>query len=154
MDILNLAKSNSFDPKRIAYLEEDSIKTDLPDSSASVEIKIYKEDYLEAEVSASGNNFLFFGNNYVMPGWKASIDEEKTKIYRTNHAFMGILVPQGKHIVKFYYAPESFYISKYIVLILSSLVVLGIVLTAFTSRKREISGKQTEKKQVDIASES
>jgi hypothetical protein len=153
-DILNLVKSNSFDPMRIAFLEEDSIKTDVPDSSASVIIKVHKEDYFEVDVSASGNNFLFFGNNYVMPGWKAEVDGKRTKIYKTNHAFMGILVQKGKHTVKFYYSPDSFYISKYIVLFLSSMVVCGIIVIGAFPSKRNVIDKSIEKKQVDIASKS
>ncbi len=154
IDILNMVKSNSFDPKRIAYLEEDNLKTDVPDSSVDVKTTVNKEDYFEAEVSASGNNFLFLGNNYVMPGWKAEVDGERTKIYKTNHAFMGILVPKGKHTVKFYYSPDSFYISKYIVLFLSSMVVCGIIVIASVSRKKIKKDISTEKNHLDIASKS
>ena len=60
-------------------------------------------------------------------GWRAYVDGNETKIYRTNHDFMGIIVPAGQHKVEFRYAPESFYISKYLALVLSSLVVLGLI---------------------------
>ena len=52
---------------------------------------------------------------------------------------MGIIVPKGKHIVEFAYAPFSFYVSKYIVLILSLIVVLGLILTIFLRKKAGIS---------------
>ncbi len=93
---------------------------------------------LTADVKASGNNFLFFGDTYMtgdadyklfkLPtGWRAYIDNNETKIYKTNHGYMGIIIPKGEHKVEFRYAPESFYISKNIALILSSLVVFGLV---------------------------
>ena len=126
-DILNMVKGNSFDPMHVAFLEEGKLKTNPPDSSAYIKIINYKEDNLQAEVSASGNNFLFFGTNYVMPGWKAEIDGNKTKIYKVNHGFMGIMVPKGKHAVKFYYAPESFFISKDIVFVLSYSIVIVLL---------------------------
>jgi uncharacterized membrane protein YfhO len=89
-----------------------------------------------------------------MPGWKAEVDGKRTKIYKTNHAFMGILVQKGKHTVKFYYSPDSFYISKYIVLFLSSMVVCGIIVIGAFPSKRNVIDKSIEKKQVDIASKS
>ena len=54
-------------------------------------------------------------------GWKAYIDNKETEIYKTNHGYMGIVVPKGKHKIEFIFAPLSFYISKYIVLFFSSI---------------------------------
>jgi uncharacterized membrane protein YfhO len=124
IDMLNTFKAASIDPKDVAYLEEE-LKVDKPDSLASSVIKEYKEAKTVVEVNASGTNFLFFGNTYH-PGWKSTIDGGETKVYKTNHGFMGIIVPAGKHTVEFAYAPESFFITKNIALILSSLVVLGL----------------------------
>ncbi len=100
----------------------------------------YKDEVVTAEVKASGNNFLFFGDTYMtgnidyklfklQTGWKAYIDNHQTVIYKTNHGFMGIVIPAGKHDVIFKFAPESFYITKYIDLILSGLVVFGFIFT-------------------------
>jgi uncharacterized membrane protein YfhO len=100
-------------------------------------------------VNASGNNFLFLGDTFmsgdadyrlfkVPTGWDAFIDGEKTKIYKTNHGFRGIVVPKGKHKVVFTYLPQSFVISKYSALILSSLVIIGLVVgTLLTLKKKK-----------------
>ncbi len=125
IDMLNAVKNSVIDPKDIAFVEENLI-TDHPDSTAYSIIKEYKEAKTVIEVNASGNNFLFFGNTYL-PGWKAAIDGKETKTYKTNHGFIGIVVPAGKHLVEFNYAPESFFITKNIALVLSSLVVLGLI---------------------------
>ena len=147
IDVLRSVKNNGFDPKQVAYVNDGKINVDVPDSTASVTITGYKNELVSAEVNASGNNFLFFGNTYVAgkadyklfkipTGWKAYIDGNQTEIYKVDHGFMGIIVPQGMHKVEFDYAPTSFYISKYIALVLSSLVVLGLIITLLFEYKK------------------
>lgn len=134
LEVLNLMKANSFDPKEIAYVNK-NLMVDKLDSTVYAKILKYTDEQLLLDVNASGNNFLFFGSTFIsgqadyklfkIPiGWRAFIDEKETEIHQTNHGFMGIVVQNGKHKVEFTYAPKSFYISKYISLILSSLTLL------------------------------
>ncbi len=150
IDILKQIKASAFDPLKKAYVADPQLKVEPADSTTSVHITEYKDEVVSADVKASGNNFVFFGDTYMtgkadyklfsLPtGWRAYIDNNETKIYRTNHDFMGIVVPAGQHNVVFKYAPESFYISKYLALILSSLVVLGLIVILAVSRKK-VSG--------------
>jgi hypothetical protein len=127
IDILNAIKDNSFDPAETAYTEEE-LELDVPGNEASVNITEYGVEKIVLDVNATGDNFLFLGNTYYPVGWKVVIDEEDTKIYRTNHGYMGIVVPAGKHQVEFNYYPVSFYTGKYISLALSSLLLAGLVL--------------------------
>jgi uncharacterized membrane protein YfhO len=131
-----MVKQNSFDPKQVAFLEEKNLMVDPPDSTASIIIAKYLEDRVEAEVTASGNNYLFFGNIYVAPGWKASVDGNESEIFKTNHGYMGIIVPEGKHKISFNYAPASFYLTKYIVLILSSLTLAGLIVVVLLNLRK------------------
>ena len=142
-----------FDPKEIAYVEDESIKTELPDSTAFVKIESYKDETITLNVNASGNNFLFLGDTYMSGinevkilginlisydvGWKAYIDDDETKIYKTNHHFRGIVVPKGEHKILFEYLPESFVISKYLALILSSLTIIGLIAGFILKRKQK-----------------
>ncbi|MDP4196032.1 MAG: YfhO family protein, partial [Bacteroidota bacterium] len=86
---------------------------------------------------ATGNNFLFLGDTYYPKGWKAYVDGKETKIYRTNHAFRGIVVPKGDHKVEFVYAPVSFAVTKYVALILSTGVIGLLVVGLFLSNKKK-----------------
>lgn len=151
LEILNMIKTNSFDPKQVAFVQEKNLFADKPDSTAYVKLLKYSDELTELEVNASGNNYLFFGSTFLsgdadyklftLPkGWKALIDGNQTKIYRTNHGFMGILVSKGKHKVEFIYAPKSFALSKNISLVLSSLTL--ILLMAFSFKKRNNKVKQ------------
>jgi len=141
IDVLRSAKANGFDPKQVAYVNDEKIEADVPDSTSSVKITEYKDEIISADVNASGNNFLFFGDTYIPTGWKAYIDGNAIALYKVNHGFMGILVPKGGHKIEFRYAPASFYISKYISLGLSSLTVGGlllvIVITAGKKKKKD-----------------
>lgn len=128
LDVLNAIKNNQFDPKEVAYIEEGNIKVDTPDSTASVKSIDYKDEHISIQALASGNNLLFLGDTYFPNGWKAYVDGKKTEIYKVNHGFRGVIVPKGEHKVEFIYAPKSFFISKYIALSLSSLVIIGLVL--------------------------
>jgi uncharacterized membrane protein YfhO len=109
----------------------------MPDSTAYVRMESYKDETITLDVNASGNNFLFLGDTYFPNGWKAYIDGTETKIYRTNHNFRGILVPEGEHKILFEYLPESFVISKYLALILSSLTVIGLIVGIILTRKQK-----------------
>ncbi|MCU0342235.1 MAG: YfhO family protein [Ignavibacterium sp.] len=139
IEILNKVKNNQFDPKEIAFVEDADIKFDKPDSTASVKIEKYADENIYLNVNASGNNFLFLGDTYVGKGWKAYIDGNETPIYRANHNFRGIVVPKGEHKIHFEYLPDSFVITKNLALILSSLVVLGLLVSiGLNFRKKKL----------------
>jgi len=142
LEVLNLIKTNAFDPKETVYLEDETLNVDIPDSTASVNIIEYKNEYMKVEAKASGNNFLFIGNTFYPLGWKAKIDGKETEIHKANHGFMGVVVPQGNHAIELIYTPESFYTGKYISLILNSLLIVAFVMIVFLNRKVSLS-KQT-----------
>lgn len=137
LQILNAVKNNSFDPKEIAFLSEDTLTVDVPDSTAFVNIERYDDERIVIKAKASGNNFLFLGDNYVPVGWKATLDGIETKIYKVNHSFRGIVVQEGEHKIEFTYLPESFVISKNIALILSTLAFAGLIFGIFINNKRK-----------------
>jgi hypothetical protein len=147
LEVLNDMKANSFDPKNIAYVNGEKINVEAPDSTTYVRFADYKNEKISLDVNASGNNFLFLGDNYAVKGltlpfissemWKAYIDGNKTEIHLVNHGFMGIVVPKGTHKVEFIYNPTSFVLSKYIALTLSTLVMAGVLLTIFISLRKK-----------------
>lgn len=135
IDFMRLVGENQIFPNEVALVEEEII-IDAPDSSASVQIIEYKDENITLNVNASGNNFLFLGDTYYPHGWSAYIDGSETKIYRTNHAFRGIIVPPGKHEIQFIYAPVSFTVSKYLALIFSSLILILFATSFFFTKKK------------------
>ena len=136
--ILNAVKANSFNPKNIAYLETGTLKKiDVLDSTASITNVNYGETNITANVQASGNNFLVLTDTYYPNGWKAYIDGKETKIYRTDHAFRGVVVPKGEHKIAFTFAPVSFTVSKYLSLVLSSGAIILLIFGFWSERKND-----------------
>lgn len=136
MEILTAVKENTFDPKRVAFIEHEGVTIDKPDSTASVVVTTYKDEKIEINATASGNNLLFLGDTYFPKGWAAYIDGEETQIYKINHGFRGIIVPEGNHKITFVYLPISFVISKYAVLVLSTLTIIGLILGIYFENKK------------------
>lgn len=139
IEILNAVKNNSFDPKEVAFLSENTLTIDIPDSTAFVNIERYDDEKIVMKAKASGNNFLFLGDNYVPVGWKATIDGNETKIYKVNHGFRGIVIPEGEHTIEFTYLPKSFVISKNLSLALSSLAFIGLFVGIVINLKKSKS---------------
>jgi uncharacterized membrane protein YfhO len=134
LEFLNMVKNNQFDPGKTAYLENQNLSVDTPDSSASVKIVEYKDEHIAIDAKATGNNFLFLGDTYYPPGWKVKIDGEKAKVYRTDHGFMGLIVPKGVHKIDFIYAPASFYVGKYISLTINTILICFLLIIVLKER--------------------
>lgn len=136
MEILNSIKNDSFDPKKLAYVENLDFRLDAADSNASTKIITYTDEQITAETKSQGSSFLFFGTTYL-PGWKAFIDGTETKIYKANYGFQGIVVPKGEHKVEFVYEPAGFVVGKYLSLILNTLLFGALGITFFINRKKQ-----------------
>jgi len=134
LQIIKNIEDFNYDPKKVMYTLE-SLKVDKPDSTASVNSLSYEDEKIVMEVNASGNNLLFLGDTYYPNGWFAYVDGNETEIHKINHGFRGIIVPQGKHKVEFVYAPVSFAVTKYIVLILSVLTILLLLFSVLKENK-------------------
>src|SRR5262249_6425432 len=86
------------------------------------------------------------------PGWSAQIDSRPSQIIRTNHAFQGVVVPPGSHVVTFHFQPNVFVVGLYFALVVWTIIAAGLaygfaVRTSghrFTSRRRGIGPNLVE----------
>ena len=155
IEVLNMVKNTQFDPRFIAFTDEEISGIEVPDSTAYVRIEKYDDEYITLNVNASGNNFLFLGDTYmsgqadyklfkIPTGWKAFIDGKETKIYRANHGFRGIVVPAGNHKIEFTFSPESFAISKNLSMVFSYLIILLLLVTIFLNIRKNKNTAKSE----------
>lgn len=134
IEILNKIKNNEFDPKQTAFVEE-NINLLPGDSLATVKIVKYTDEKIVLQTKAEKNSFLFVGNTYL-PGWKAYVSGKEVKVYKANYGFLGITVPKGENRVELVYAPNSFFVSKYLALTLSSLTIIILLVGIVTNKKK------------------
>jgi hypothetical protein len=67
---------------------------DLSGGTATmVHCGINRYDY---RIDSHGINFLILSQIWY-PGWTATLDGQETKLYRTNHALLGCVIPAGSH---------------------------------------------------------
>jgi Bacterial membrane protein YfhO len=59
---------------------------------------------LRVTTAAAEARFLVLSEMYF-PGWRAYVDGVETMVYRTNYLFRGVVVPPGRHVVRFVYRP-------------------------------------------------
>jgi hypothetical protein len=144
--IIEEMASSRFDPLNTHYIEEElpevfkellSKQNDIIPGEASrlaqitdqTNILIYENRIVEIEVDIPKPGFLYL-NEAFYPGWKAFVDGEPSKIYRTNYAFRGLPVPEGKHTITFAYRPARFYFG----LLISGAALIVVLVVLVWSR--------------------
>jgi len=138
MEFLDSVKNNAFDPKEIAYLEEElPVAIEKTSEDANVIITEYDVQNIKLTAEATGTNMLFLGNTFYSKGWKAAVDGEPVEIFKLNHGFMGLVLNKGTHNVEFYYSPDTFVTGKYIALVLNVGLILMFVFVFVTAQKKK-----------------
>ena len=117
--ILSHMSDKKFDPKEEIILEE---YVEVPQQEKTgriredkVNILDYRPQRIDIFVVAKRPAFLLLSDTYY-PGWKAYIDGKKTHIQRADYLLRAVVVPEGKHIVRFVYEPLSFRVGGIITL--------------------------------------
>lgn len=118
--------SESFDPTKEVVLENRPIGAALSKNQktdSTVKIVRYLPNSVELTVKTNKPQLLVLSDNYY-PGWQATIDGDKTEIYRTNFTFRSVVVPEGTHTIRFAYEPFSFKLGVF--MSIASIIVSSI----------------------------
>lgn len=109
---------------------------------SSVEYLRPSPNHIQANIVAITADLLVVSESYH-PGWKATIDGQKTDVVRANHAFLGVYVPPGEHRVDLHFGPESFRAGLYATLAASGILVALLVVAAGRrgDRRRKSPGR-------------
>jgi hypothetical protein len=90
--------------------------------AGSVNIFSYQPNKVEIAVKTDSQQFLLLSDTYD-GGWTSTVNNIPTRIFRSDYAFRGVLVPKGQSTVVFSYEPRSFQTG----LVISVLSLLGAV---------------------------
>lgn len=97
------------------------------DSSVKITSSTANEVVLEADMKTAG--FVVLADAYH-PDWDVTLDGKKWKIFQTNYLVRSVFVPEGKHEIKYVFAPVSFKAG----LAVSAFSMLALLLLAFFPR--------------------
>ncbi len=113
--------------------------TMVPDAAgASAAITSFEPGQILFKVKSTEPSFLVLLQNHY-PNWEVRVDEKKTAVIPTNHAFMGVVVPAGEQVVEFRYkATGILYIA------LGSLIFTLAGLAYFSRKKNRVIEQETD----------
>lgn len=78
------------------------------------------------------------------PDWKVQVDGVQAEVIRTNLAFMGVVVPSGRHEIRFYYQPNAF-ILGFIISVVSLLFSLLLAIFGGNQERFRIKSQVLDK---------
>jgi hypothetical protein len=148
-----------FDPKQKAILfSADSPKVVPPDTSrakkdtAMITLVSNENDEVNYLSQSNHRQFAVFSEVYYKRGWRAWVDDKETPIIRTNYVLRGLSVPAGRHVIRFFFRPLSYYLGRQIqwmASIIFLLMVAGAIIVAlreypFPFRKTVTSAEKCE----------
>lgn len=120
-----------------------SSKNHNVDSTATINISVYKPNYLKYQSNNKNDGFAVFSEVYYGQGWKSFIDGKEVPHYRVNYVLRGMEVPKGQHTIEFKFEPEVIKTGSSIAL--ASSVVFGLLILAglfFEFKKKKVSPKE------------
>ena len=113
------------------------------DSEDRINITTWEPHLIEMEADAPGTNFMVMSEIYYPPGWHATIDGEPVETIRTDYLLRGLVVPPGKHTIRYEYKSEAHQTGVMISLILNIMLLALIGFGIFMELKRR-RGDETD----------
>ena len=91
-----------FDPRTDALVDEGQLPqpSTFPAGDTSAEVQRIDDGAVSVEVSTVGGGMLVLSDLWY-PGWRARIDNTPAAVLRTDAALRGVIVPPGRHTVRF-----------------------------------------------------
>jgi len=125
-EAISYVKHQQFNPFETVILEKEPKKGRLlagrrGEINGETDIILFSPNRVTLDVSTPTDAFLVLSQAYY-PLWQATIDGERTEIFKSDGAIQSLFVPAGQHKVELRYFSKYYRIGKV-------LSVLGIVLT-------------------------
>jgi len=130
IDVLNEA---TVDTKKFPTVKQTVFQTD---SSATVKLTQYKLNDMQYESNNTQAGLAVFSEIYYPAGWEVSVDDKPADYIRANYILRGLLLPAGKHKIRFQFKPQSYYVGNNIMLASgSAIIIMFLIASVITLRK-------------------
>lgn len=118
-----IVRSPDFRPREVTIVEAHGEQIATSPDESRVRVLSYEPTDIRLESKTQGSAFLVAADSYY-PGWRASVDGQPARIYPSDAAFRGIIVPAGSHAVEFRFVPRTLYLSAAV----SGATLIGVLL--------------------------
>jgi hypothetical protein len=117
-DALHRLTDPAFDPTKSAVVSEaslsadqrakvDAINRNQAQPVEAAKVVRYRSQDVDIE-AATAQPALLVLNDSDYPGWQAQLDGNRARWVTANYLFRGLLLPPGRHTIRFQYKPKSF----------------------------------------------
>jgi hypothetical protein len=134
-DVMNAL--THFDPKDTAIVflaDRGRVKwSTAGDSMGTITLVKNDNDEITYLSQAPGQRFAVFSEVFYNRGWRAWIDDREAPIIRTNYVLRGLSIPSGRHVIRFFFRPVSYYVGRqvqWMANIVFLLLIVGTVIVA------------------------
>ncbi len=97
-----------------------------PEDAGTVDVEQYRTLSVVLHAAMNCDGMVILSDNYY-PGWVATVDGKRARIYEVDFAFRGVVVPKGSHDIIFDFRPWSVYLGAF-------LTFAGVLVTAVIAR--------------------
>lgn len=134
---------DSLDTKKTAVIHADFLskipaKEMLRDSTASIDITVFKPNHLVYETATKTPQLAIFSEVYYPQGWNAYLNGVAVEHFRANYVLRAMVIPEGIHTVEFKFEPKVVDVGSTFSLI-SSLLFLLIFLSGLFFQWKKVN---------------
>lgn len=109
----------------------------LKDSlSATIKLTSYAPNHLTYETENPQDGIAVFSEIYYPDGWHITIDGQPADLARADYILRAVHVPAGKHILEMRFDPTSLHVTEGIAYGALALLVIGLMIAVWATRKR------------------
>jgi hypothetical protein len=132
LDEINIATTALVD-KRYSSLLPNTLSAD---TTAGIALTSYAPNRLEYVANTSSSQLAIFSDIYYPKGWKATINGNPAEHFHVNYVLRGMIVPEGKSDIVFYFEPDSYFMGNKVSFVSSILLLLAVAAVIFIEYKK------------------
>lgn len=112
--------------------------------SATIKLTSYAPNHLTYETENPQDGIAVFSEIYYPDGWHITIDGQPADLARADYILRAVHVPAGKHILEMRFDPTSLHVTEGIAYGTLALLVIGLMIAVWATRKRYVATKKME----------
>ncbi len=140
MEFYELLKSGNFNPAEEAVLEESPEFEVGPFEQNRVDVTSYDIHEIKLKAEVAEPALMVLSEIYYPAGWKAFVNGEETKIYKTNAILRSIFLEPGSHDIEFVFESNALKTGLWISFT-SLFVLLGILVYSWRFQSRPVEAE-------------